>query len=159
MTALFGRWIITSLVAVACTSADAAVIYECDDPKDSQDYSDIIYIPDPIADNTQSFAANTLRVTTVDTFGEPVCCSAHAIIEVVHDNGQSRTCFRLSSNGQDGFQWVYAKDAIAVDAPGKEEQYLFVPVRHYDGGGTGDEKVELLRLLISFKDGTATLAP
>ena len=131
-------------LALVCQGARAASIGDCGD------LNDITLIPEPIADHSRSFLSGNVRVTTVDTGGEPVCCSAHALIEVVNEDGW-KACFRLSMTDDQGYAWVYADRAVLLEQDEKKV-YLFVPVEHYaHAGGTADFDVEMIELEIGLQ--------
>jgi hypothetical protein len=125
--------------ALVCTGVQAAPLEDCGD------LNRVTLVPDPIAENSRSFLSGKVRVTTVDTGGEPVCCSAHALIEVVNEEGAGE-CFILS-----GYVWVYSDRAVLIEAEGKT-QHLFVPVQYYPHGeGAPNYNIEMIHLEVEFE--------
>lgn len=131
--------------ALALTSAArAAVITECGE------LNDITLIPDPVSESYQSFNDGALRVFAVDTFGEPVSGSAHAIITIARPEEIGVECFRLSASEDGGYAEVFADHAILI-AREDEPAFLFIPVKPY-GYATEipDHRIEMIRLRIDW---------
>jgi hypothetical protein len=75
-------------------------------------------------------------VFSVDTYGEPVCCSAHLIVYIPAKDEIGAACFHISAEAGDGvsrrgFYKVGLDAARARYEPG-EGLTLSVPVEHYD---------------------------
>jgi hypothetical protein len=84
----------------------------------------------------KEYAQGAIRVFAVDTYGEPVCCSAHLIVYVPEQEGPGAACFHVSADSDNddarrGFSSVNLGAAKARYEPG-EGLTLTVPVEYYD---------------------------
>ncbi len=115
--------------ATSAASADAS-IEACNGP------SSVANVTYPWNEATRTFANDKIRIVTVDTGGEPACCSAHLVILAPDpDNELGDWQCRILSDGRlwMGFQHV--------DLKGVESSYnaskgllLSIPVERYIDG-------------------------
>lgn len=83
------------------SNTQAASILKCGD------MNNIGYIPDPIAENYRTFNKGLLTIVTVDSFGDPVSGSSHAIINIADPKIGDSHCFQLSQlDDGTGYSWV-----------------------------------------------------
>jgi hypothetical protein len=98
--------ILTTMAAVlAVTSpAFAATVRDCDGYTDSA--ANIIA---PWEQNSRTFYNGQVRVTVLDTGGEPACCSAHLLVLFYHepeDEPGGMVCKLVSDRGANGFAGI-----------------------------------------------------
>ena len=101
----------------------------------------------------------SVRVAVVDTGGEPACCSSHALIYTVIDDGSEgiETCSRvaMASDEKLGFAEI-AIEAVQIERR-EANAFLGVPVKLL----VGDEGVayQFVNLVIDGGTGQVSLAP
>jgi hypothetical protein len=95
----------TSLTAVAAlalaASANAVTVRDCDGTTDSARN-----ISEPWEKNTRQYYNKLVRVTVLDTGGEPVCCSSHLMVtypSAGQDEPVYSECKLVSMNDSAGF--------------------------------------------------------
>lgn len=115
------------------SDARAAAVTPCDENSPTElDY---------LVDN-RDYAEGAIRVFSVDTYGEPVCCSRHIIVYVGLKDELGAACFQLSASGDKdqagrlGFYDVALRDAVASYNPGTGLS-LRVPVSFFSEDGVG----------------------
>ena len=109
--------------------ADAS-IETCEGP------SSVANVTYPWNEATRTFANEKIRIVTVDTGGEPVCCSAHLVILAPDPNNElgDWQCKILSDGGQwTGFQFVDIK-GVKSSYNASKGLLLRVPVERYIDG-------------------------
>lgn len=109
--------------------ADAS-IETCEGP------SSVANVTYPWNEATRTFANERIRIVTVDTGGEPVCCSAHLVILAPDPNNElgDWQCKILSDGGQwRGFQFVDIK-GVKSSYIASKGLLLSVPVERYIDG-------------------------
>lgn len=94
---------------------------------------------------SRQFAQGGIRVSVVDTEGEPVCCSSHLMIQV--KAGSGKACFLVSqkAGNREEFAtgWVKVElEKLSANYDPAKGLHLSVPVYLYDFDGThGNEPV------------------
>ena len=107
-----------------------ASIETCEGP------SSIANVTYPWEEATRTFANDKIRIVTVDTGGEPVCCSAHLVILAPDPNDElgNQQC-KILSDGQQwqGFQYVDLK-GVKSSYNATKGLLLSIPVERYIDG-------------------------
>ena len=104
----------------------------------------------------------SIEVAVVDTGGEPVCCSMHALIYVsLDDYPGEQFCYRLSEAGREGRSawssgFVHVPLAGVLYQGGNKRSYLYIPVRRY---GVEPPMYRFQRVVIDHADGKARMLP
>ena len=118
-----------TILASQQASAEAS-IENCEGP------SSVANVTYPWNEATRTFANEKIRIVTVDTGGEPVCCSAHLVILAPDPNNElgDWQC-KILSDGRpwQGYQFVDIKNVKSSYDAGKG-LLLSIPVERYMDG-------------------------
>jgi len=119
-----------SLCLFTTTAFAEASIETCEGP------SSIAHVTYPWEEATRTFANEKIRLVTVDTGGEPACCSGHLVILAPdpRDELGNQQC-KILSDGQtwQGFQFVDLK-GVRSSYDASKGLLLSVPVERYIDG-------------------------
>lgn len=148
----FMRIALSAAAAVAfaaVTPALAVEVRECDWAASVQT------IAEPWEKNTKSFYQGQVRVASIDTGGEPVCCSAQLLILIPdsREGAGGRICRLAADTGTTGYESiVFAKISTRYDA-GRGLLISFPFTRYVDGVshkyGVGRVRVNLARATVT----------
>ena len=96
----------------------------------------------PYAEATRTFANGAISLLSLDTGGEPACCSAYVMVLAPDPEEPFQICRLLTRDGQSGY--------VGVNLPGVRSDYdaatgltLSIPVATYDGSGSVPGVVEI----------------
>ena len=104
----------------------------------------------PTAENTAEFADGRVRLITLDTAGEPACCSFHLMVLYPSEDGSNSECGLISGSADLGYFSIFVGNATVLrnDAEGMS---LIVPTEsNVDGTAVAAE----MQLDIDFSAGT-----
>lgn len=137
-----------ALMGLSLASPAFAInVHECGE----NDPTSAMAIAMPWEKNTRVFYNGQVRVTLMDTGGEPVCCSMHLMILLpVHQDGMDDTssCFMADNDGGVGFVGIdFAHIATRYDA-GKGLLISF-PYDVYNDGKPGRSGVGRVRVNVA----------
>ena len=135
--------LIAATFAVALSAPAFAVsVRDCDGTTDS-----LRNIAEPWSKNTKQFYNNQVRVTLVDTGGEPVCCSSHLVVifPTVEEPGGYNECKLIESNESSGFLQIGFDKLVAKYDPKKGLTMTFLYMTYVDGikDKPGNAKIRL----------------
>lgn len=130
-----------SLIAAAALTvaaqAQAITVRECDGDTDSARN-----IAEPWEKNTRQFYNKLVRMTLLDTGGEPVCCSMHLMImypSAGQDEPVYSECRLVGTSEGAGFMWIdFAKLAAKYDP--KTGLTITFPYATYNDSGDNHPK-------------------
>ncbi|MBL9053739.1 MAG: hypothetical protein JNN02_08410 [Tabrizicola sp.] len=100
---------------LAVAQATAATLRTCD-----SDQTNAAFVVFPVAENTAEYADGLVRPVSLDTAGEPACCSFHLMVLDPSADGSYLECDLISMSPDAGFYSVFLNQATVVreDADG-----------------------------------------
>lgn len=137
---------------VVAGTAHAQAVNECNWIASSE------YIVQPQSQNVREFANGNVRVTHIDTDGEPACCSSFIMV-TIEKSEQGRVC-RLISNQHTNMSGVVGFGKVMFSETGADydpEYGLFVetPVKTMGGDGLLSNEM-MIQILINQATGDIT---
>lgn len=147
-----------SLIAAAAafalaTQAQAVTVRDCDGSVDR-----VVNIAEPWSENTRQFYNKQVRVTLVDTGGEPVCCSAHLVVtfpSAGQDEPVYSECKIVSAKDSSGFLSI-GFPSLTASYNAKTGLDIAFPYTTYNDSGENHPK-GVAKLRLNLKTGTLSV--
>lgn len=112
---------------------------------------------DMLVGQVKSFAEGRIRVASIDTGGEAVCCAAHLLVFIPGSEPGVTQCFAVSDKAARGDP--FARGFYSVDLPGATASYdpqrgllLTVPYKLYDFQQAKPGRSATFRVRIDLRD-------
>ena len=138
------KLLIAAALAASAAHANAVTVRECDGTTDR-----VANIAEPWAQNTKQFYNNLVRVTLLDTGGEPVCCSMHLVVTFPaggQDEPVYSECRIVSSKESSGFLSIDIQKLKAKYDPKTGLTMTFPYTTYNDSGDNHPKGMGKLRL-------------
>lgn len=138
------KTLMAAAVISLAAQANAVTVRECDGVTDR-----VSNIAEPWADNTKQFANKLVRVTLLDTGGEPVCCSTHLVVtypSAGQDEPVYTECRLVGTKENAGFLSIDFKNMTAKYDPKKGLDLTFDYTTYNDEGDNHPKGTAKLRL-------------
>jgi hypothetical protein len=128
-----------ALLPLAAMPALAASVRGCDTWEASA-----AFVVFPAADNTAEYAGGLVRLITLDTAGEPACCSFHLMVLYPSADGSYSECALISAADTTGHYSIFVNRA-KVTKDDAEGVSLVIPTEgNVDGNAVpGEMKVSI----------------
>lgn len=112
---------LSALLSTALSPALAQAVNSCDSY-----ISNAAFLAFPPAETTASYADGMVRLITLDTAGEPACCSYHLMVLYPSADGSYLECGLVSSTADLGWYSIFVNQAQVLREDG-EAVSLLVP--------------------------------
>jgi hypothetical protein len=98
-----------ALLSVTIAPAMAASLRGCDSYE-----TNAAFLAFPAAENTAEYSDGRVRLITLDTAGEPACCSFHLMVLYPSADGSFSECALISSGTDMGYYSIFVAQATVV---------------------------------------------
>ena len=125
-----------ALAALVPATGNAQMISECSWVTSARN------IVEPWEENTRTFAKGAIRVTRLDTGGEPACCSQYLMLTMPHPEG-GQACYMISGGSSElGFLDILFGQMTSAYDPA-EGLSITVPVVSMAPDGAAEDPLEI----------------
>jgi hypothetical protein len=115
-------------LALPVTPALAQAVNSCDSY-----IANAAFLVFPPAETTASYADGTVRLITLDTAGEPACCSYHLMVLYPSVDGSYLECSLVSASQDLGWYTVYVNQTQVLREDGEGVSLLVPTEGNVDG--------------------------
>lgn len=119
---------LATILAASVTPALSQAVNSCDSY-----IANAAFLAFPPAETTASYADGTVRLITLDTAGEPACCSYHLMVLYPSADGSYLECGLVSSSPDLGWYTVLVNQAQVLREDGEAVSLLVPTEGNVDG--------------------------
>jgi hypothetical protein len=119
---------LAAILSGSVTPALAQAVNSCDSY-----IANAAFLVFPPAETTASYAEGTVRLITLDTAGEPACCSRHLMVLYPSADGSYLECGLVSSSPDLGWYSVFVNQAQVLREDGEAVSLLIPTEGNIDG--------------------------
>ncbi|MFM7443544.1 MAG: hypothetical protein ACKO2N_06485 [Tabrizicola sp.] len=98
-----------SVLSLSLVPAMAASVRGCDTWETSA-----AFVVFPVAENSAEYLGGSVRLITLDTAGEPACCSFHLMVLYLSPEGSYSECALISDQGTTGHYSIFVNRATVL---------------------------------------------